>query len=84
MATGSLPGPAEPHSQIGPEAGRRVALLVDAEPLGELPARDPRAAPRPVTGRPAISRGHGAVRGATRVAQAGPHLERSEVEHGLA
>ncbi len=35
----------------------------------------------PVTGRPAVSRGQGAVRGATRVARAGPGLARSEVEH---
>jgi hypothetical protein len=30
----------------GPRPGRRVALLVDAEQLAELPARDPRAARR--------------------------------------
>ena len=30
VATGDLPGPAEPHSQLGAEAGQRVALLVEA------------------------------------------------------
>jgi len=45
-----LPGACRgPGRQLGPRPGRRVALLVDAEPLAELPTRDLRAAaPHPV------------------------------------
>jgi hypothetical protein len=43
---GACRDPAEPVASLGPGPGRRVALLVDAEQLAELPARDPRPAPR--------------------------------------
>jgi len=43
---GACPDPGRaPQSQLGPETGRRVALLIDGEQLAEPPAR--RAAPGP-------------------------------------
>jgi hypothetical protein len=45
-----------PIAKSGATPGRRVTLLVDAEPLAELPARDPRAAPRPGQLRPDVDR----------------------------
>ena len=45
---GACGGPSGAGRQLGPKPGRRVALLVDAEPLAELPTRDLRAAPHPV------------------------------------
>jgi hypothetical protein len=45
-----------PIASSGPRPGQRDALLVDAEQLAELPARDRRAAPRPVQLRPEVRR----------------------------
>jgi hypothetical protein len=49
---GACRDPAEPHSQLGPEARPARGVLVEAEQLAELSARDPRAAQRPIQLRP--------------------------------
>ena len=66
MAAWSLPGPSGAGRQLGPRPGRRVGLLVDAEPLAELPTRasiciaSPRTAP--ASARPPALRRFAAVR----------------------
>ena len=53
---GACSGRRSARAGAGPRPGRRMALVVNAEQLAELPARDPRAAPRPGPLRPDVRR----------------------------